>query len=446
MKLITARCVLIAASVTCCTASADDWPQWSGPDRNDIWREEGILDRFPEQGLHPVWTVKIGSGYSGPVVSEGRIYVADYIPKPETKTLEAIERLNCLDEATGEILWRHEWQTDYRSQMFSYATGPRATPVVADGAVLAMGSTGRIVCLDAVSGKLRWERDALKDFEAQVPVWGFSASPIVHKQTVIFACGGPTGLLRALDLRTGQDVWKAIPAEYEAPYSSPEIMELAGRNQLVQWTQESLNGLNPDTGEVLWQVPFTCRSNMGIGRPVRIGNDRLLTSCFYNGSMLVEVNADGATAIWKNGGDGENPNQTKSLHAVMTTPIVEGDFFYGTCSYGQLRGLDLNNGERLWEDGNITRQGRWGSFFWVRHRDRYFVNTDLGELVIMKFTPDGPQVIDRTQLIEPDTHCGFGPRRFADALVNWVHPAYANRHIIIRNDSEIRRISLAAGQ
>ena len=128
----------------------------------------------------------------------------------------------------------------------------------------------------------------------------------------------------------------------------------------------------------------------------------------------------------------------------MTTPIVEGSHFYGTCSYGELRGLSLNDGERLWENKELTRQGRWGSMFWVKNGDRYFVNNDLGELLIVRFAPTGPELIDRAKLIEPDTHCGFGPRRFFDDVVNWVHPAYANRHVIIRNDSEIRRVSLAA--
>jgi hypothetical protein len=84
--------------------------------------------------------------------------------------------------------------------------------------------------------------------------------------------------------------------------------------------------------------------------------------------------------------------------------------------------------------------------FWVKNGDRYFVNNDLGELLIMQFTPSGANVIDRTKLIEPDTNCGFGPRRFGEAMVNWVQPAYANRHVIIRNDSEIRRVSLEAKQ
>ena len=78
--------------------------------------------------------------------------------------------------------------------------------------------------------------------------------------------------------------------------------------------------------------------------------------------------------------------------------------------------------------------------FWVKNGDRYFVNNDLGELLIMQFTPGGPKVIDRTQLIKADTQCGYGPRRFADALVNWVHPAYANRHVVIRNDEDLKSL------
>ena len=183
---------------------------------------------------------------------------------------------------------------------------------------------------------------------------------------------------------------------------------------------------------------------MGIARPVLVGSNQILVSCFYNGSMLVEVNGTDASVVWKKGGRSERPGQTRSVHCVMTIPIVEGDHFYGTCSYGELRGLTLADGERVWENKKMTRQGRWGSIFWVKNGDRYFVNNDLGELLIMTFSPEGPNLIDRAKLIEPDTHCGYGPRRFGDELVNWVQPAYANQHVIIRNDSEVRRVSLKA--
>ena len=435
--------IFVSLTVSSFAVRADDWTQWAGNDRLGNWNETGILTEFPQDGLKPVWTVAIGSGYSGPLVAAGRVYVTDYMPKPGTRTLEAIERVHCLNEQTGEQMWKHEWETHYRRQMQSYATGPRATPVIHDNRIFVMGATGRILCLNAETGNVQWEHDAIDDFGSEVPVWGFSASPIVWKKSVIFACGGPAGMLRAFDQATGKELWQALPADHELPYSSPEILNIAGTRQLVQWSQDGLAGLNPDTGAIFWQVPFAAQSNMAIARPVQIG-DRLLVSGFYNGSMLVEVDRNTARVVWKKAGTGERPNQTKSLHAVITTPIVEGDHFYGTCSYGELRGLRLSDGERIWEDNDATRQGRWGSMFWVKHQDRYFVNNDLGELLIMQFSPQGPKVIDRAQLISPDTHCGFGPGRFADAMVNWVQPAYANRHIVIRNDSEIRRVSLAA--
>ena len=399
------RALFLSLLTVCSAAIADDWTQWAGNDRLGNWAEDGILDTFPEDGLKPVWSVPCGSGYSGPVVSDGRVIITDYRPKDGTTTLEAVERVLCLDEATGREVWSYEYDTHYRRQMQSYATGPRGTPVVHEGRVYTVGATGQICCLNATDGKLVWSLDALEVLGGSVPVFGVSCSPLVWKQSLICTCGGRDGILRALDLETGKELWKALPGAFDMPYSAPEILMLPGGPQLVQWHKEGLAGFHPDTGESLWSVPFSVRSNMAIARPLLV-DDQILVSGFYDGSMLVRVSGNSAEVVWKNGGSGEKPNQTKSLHAVITTPIVDQGHFYGTCSYGELRGLSLADGERLWERKDLTRQGRWGSMFWVRHQDRYFVNNDLGELLIMKFTPEGPQVIDRTQLITPDTQCG----------------------------------------
>ena len=90
----------------------------------------------------------------------------------------------------------------------------------------------------------------------------------------------------------------------------------------------------------------------------------------------------------------------------------------------------------------MTRQGRWGTAFLVKNGDRYFVNNDGGDLIIARFSREGYMEIDRTKLIEPTSSAGFGPRRMFDAQVNWSHPAYANGHIVARNDNEIVRASL----
>ena len=428
-----------------CHAFADDWEQWRGNDRLAIWREDGIMERFPEQGLKPSWNVEIGSGYSGPVVSDGKIITMDYFPKPDTETAEAIERTICLDEQTGELLWADQWETHYREILGSYRTGPRATPTIDGNRVYTLGSVGHIRCNDLDSGELIWSHDSREEYQLLIPVFGTSIAPIVDGDLVIYAPGGKdTEQLRAYNKATGEEVWKACHATYELGYSQFAIFEHAGARQLIYWDPEWLRGLNPQTGQIHWQVPMTCKSAMCIATPVK-SESKILVSSFYDGSMLVELDdaRPSAKMLWHVTGRGEKPDQTFGLHSVITTPIIEGDYFYGTGSYGEFRGLRLKDSERIWENKEITRQGRWGSAFLDAHDDKYFMTNDLGELLIVRFSPAGPQVIDRTQLIDPDTESGYGPRKFANSIINWCHPAFANKHVIIRNDQRIVRVSLA---
>lgn len=442
-KFLTCVCALWSVVVGA-TVSADDWTQWRGKDRLAVWHEEGVVDQFPDDGLKSAWRISIGSGYSGPVVSKGRIVTMDYRPKPDTETAEAIERVICFDEKTGELLWKDEWQTHYLELMGSYRTGPRATPTIDGDRVYAVGAAGHIRCVGLDDGKLLWSKDSRKEFDVLLPVWGISMAPIVDGNLVIFATGGKNSeQVRAFNKMTGEEVWKAIPSNDELGYSQFVIYEHAGERQLIYWDPAALWSLNPQTGDVYWKVPMAVRHHMTIATPVKSGSN-LLVSSFYSGSMLVEMSDDRPTAkkLWHIQGESERPNGTKGLHSVITTPVVEGDYFYGTCSYGELRGLELKTGKRVWENKKLTRQGRWGSAYFVKNGDRYFMVNDEGELLIVRFAPEGVEVIDRTLLIKPDTESGFGPRRFANSIVNWVQPAFANGHVIIRNDHEIVRVSL----
>ena len=129
-------CVLIAlivAMLLCASAKpvdAEDWPQWRGANRLGIWHETGIIDRFPDDGLKVSWRAPVKSGYAGPAVADGRVFVLDWHEDPQSRTLDGTERVMALDEQTGAALWTHEWETSYRMQMVTYAIGPRATPTV----------------------------------------------------------------------------------------------------------------------------------------------------------------------------------------------------------------------------------------------------------------------------------------------------------------------------
>ena len=136
---------------------ADDWPQWRGVHRDGTWNESGVLDRFPKDGLEIKWRVPIGSGYSGPTVAAGRVYVMDRVIDPEQ-----LERIHCVDEKTGKILWSYEYDCIYT---ISYQAGPRASISVEDGKIYALGAMGHIHCLDAADGKVIWKRDLNQEYE-----------------------------------------------------------------------------------------------------------------------------------------------------------------------------------------------------------------------------------------------------------------------------------------
>ena len=152
---------------------AKDWPQWLGPGRDANWREDGIIDGFPKGGPKLRWKAKLGSGYSGPAVSAGRVCVMDRLasegdpaqakllhegPPPRNinfvrKLLPGKERLVCLNEADGKLLWTHEWNCPYTT-VAAYAIGPRVTPTVDEERVYALGAEGNLFCLSTDGGSV----------------------------------------------------------------------------------------------------------------------------------------------------------------------------------------------------------------------------------------------------------------------------------------------------
>ena len=423
---------------------AEDWPQWRGPDRYAVWHETGILERFPDDGLTVTWRVPIGNGFGGPAVADGRVFVTDWEEDPDSRTFDGTERVLALDEQTGEVLWTYSWGATYRSLLLSYAAGPMATPTVDEGRVYVLGATGLLWCLDVETGEVIWHRNYLAEYDASMSPHGTPSAPLVDGEQLIAVVGGePDALVVSFDKRTGRELWRALDVTGGSS-SAPIIYEAGGVRQLIIWHPTALVSLAPATGEIFWEQPWDS-GGMNVVTPVKVGN-YLLVSTFYGGSLMMRLGTDrpNATMMWKGSSRSEMPDQTDGLHTVMTPPQIIGDYVYGVGSYGELRGLDARTGERLWMSEEMTPQARWGGAFIVQHGDRYFVNNDAGELIIAQFTPEGYVELDRTRLIEATTSAGYGPRKRHDRMVNWAHPAYANRHIVQRNAEEIIRASLAA--
>ena len=418
----------------------EDWPEWRGKGRLGIWSENKILRKFPKSGLKVKWREPLGSGYSGPAVSNGLVFVTDFLP--ETRN-DGKERLMALDEKTGRHIWTYSWEVNYVGLARSYALGPRATPTVDGDRVYAIGAKGSLICLNSTNGHLIWKRNFVRDYGTEVPVWGMVASPLVDGPRLIALVGGKKqAKVMAFNKETGEEVWRALDSDSEPGYCPPILISVGGRKQLIIWHPRAIIALEPKTGKILWENPFRVDRGLTVATPVFSGLNLMVTS-FFNGSLMLELDesSPGAKIVWK--GKSNSEIETDTLHSLISSPAIVGNYIYGIGSYGHLRCLSAKTGKRIWETLEVTgEKARWATAFLVKNEDRFYISNDRGELIIAKLSPKGYQEITRTQLISPTSEAGIG-RRQAGA-VNWSHPAYANRHIFARNDEEILSASLEA--
>jgi outer membrane protein assembly factor BamB len=423
--LVALLCTTLAGRV-----QGDDWPQWRGINRDGQWRETGLIEKFASSELQPKWRVKIGAGYCGPTVANGRVYVMDRITQPAST-----ERVHCFDERTGQVIWSHEYACDYGR--VAYPAGPRASVTIDNGRAFALGSTGRLHVFDAASGEIVWQKDLDEEYKIAMPIWGITASPLIFESLVILHIGGENACVVALNKQTGEEAWRALADR--AQYSAPILVQQAGQPVVVCWTGDSVSGLAAASGKVLWRHEWKPRNMpIGVATPV-VQGDRVFFTSFYDGSLLLKLSQDRPEAekLWHR--IGRDEKNTDALHSIISTPAFDGGYIYGVDSYGELRCLDAITGERIWEDRTAVPPARWSTIHFVKNGDRYWLFNERGELIIARLSPQGYQEISRAKLLEPTL----------DQLrqrggVCWSHPAFANKHVFARNDEELVCASLAA--
>lgn len=421
---------------------ADDWPQWLGPKRDSVWRESGLVEKFPAAGPKVLWRATIAGGYAGPAVAAGRVYVADFatdadvraLSDPQARpTVPGRERVLCLDARSGKTLWEHADDCRYT---ISYPAGPRCTPTVHEGKVYTLGAEGRLLCLDAAGGALVWSKDFKTDYKAKTPVWGFCGHPLVEGGKLICVVGGEQGVVYAFDKETGRELWHALSAS-EPGYSPPTMIEAGGARQLLIWHAESLNSLNPETGAVYWTVPLVPQFGMAIMAPRRQGSS-LFAGGIGGVSVLLKLADDrpAVTEVWRG-------SMKTGASPVNSTPFLEDGFMYAVDQPGTLLGVRLDTGERVWQtfkpvtdDENVKRVNS-GTAFLVKNGERFFLASETGHLIIARLSRSGYEELSRCRLLEPTS------RAFGRDVV-WSHPAFANKCVYARNDKELVCVSLAA--
>lgn len=418
---------------------ADDWPCWLGPGGESVYRETGVIDAIPDEGLDVQWRVPVAWGYAGPSVADGKVFVSDFVKATgklvnnagARNALTGEERLLCFDAGTGHLLWKDGYQERY---FISYAGGPRVTPTVDGDHVYTLGAEGKLVCRQTADGSVVWSHDLKAEYNTDSRYWGFSAAPLVDGDTLYCLVGGNGSVAVAFDKLTGEERWRALSAP-TGGYCPPIMIETGGVKQLVVWHPKAINGLNPDTGDVYWSVELVPDFDMSITAPRLLG-DRLFASGIGNVSALLTLAGDPPTAevVWRGRGD-------KTVYCSNSTPFLEDGLIFGNgCMQGELAAVDLETGERLWETYEPTTGGRpqrHSTVFLIKHEDRFFLFNEKGELIVASLSRDGYDEHGRFQVLEP-TNEAFG------RPVVWSHPAFANRCVYARNDKELVCVSIAA--
>lgn len=378
-----------------------------------------------------MWRAPIGAGYSGPTVAEGRVFVMDRVAKPNPQ-----ERVLCFDARTGREMWSYAY--DCRYQGVQYEAGPRGSVTIDSGRAYALGTMGHLHCFEARSGKLLWKHDCRQEYSVKVPVWGIAGSPLIEGDLVVVHVGGKdSASIIAFDKATGQEKWRAL--NDSVSYSSPIVIDQAGKRVLVCITGERVVGLDPQTGQLHWEHPFPAKEMVITAATPVFDGTHLTATSFYDGLLLLKVHPDklAVDKLWYRRGG--NERNTDALHCCISTPLILGEHLYGVDSHGELRCLELKTGDRVWEDLTAVPKARWANIHMVRNGDKVWMFNERGELIISRLDPEGFHEISRARLIDP-TKEQLDQR----GGVCWSHPAFAYRNVYARNDNELVCAELSA--
>jgi outer membrane protein assembly factor BamB len=396
-------------------AASTDWPQFLGPLRNGTYMGPPLTEGWGASGPAVVWRKPIGQGFAGAAVSQNRAIVFHRVGNEEV--------VEALDVKTGASTWRYAYPTKYRDD-FGFDEGPRAVPVVAGGRIYTFGAEGQLHAIDAAKGTRVWSDDTMTRFRVAKGYFGAGGSPLVEGGQVIANVGGDKAGIVAFDAATGKSLWTATSDA--ASYSSGVGATFGGRRVAIFLTREGIVGIEPMSGQVVFQQRWRARMAASVNAATPLVVDDLL---------FISAQYGPGAGVFRIGGVPPAPMQLTPLWAsdealsnhYATSVHHDGHLYgyHGRQEFGpSLRCVELRTGKVKWSE----EQFRAGSI--VLAGTRLVVLRENGELILAPASP-----------------AGFRPAARAQVLTGVVrpYPAIADGVLYARNENTMVALDLRRG-
>jgi len=395
-------------------ASASDWPQFLGPTRDAVYLGPALADKWPQDGPPVVWRSEVGEGYSSPVVSEGRLILAQ---RSENKLI-----VNCYEALTGRTNWSSQFPMKFKD-LEGRDSGPRPTPSIKGDRVFVCNTDGFLACLDLKDGSTVWSRQTKAEFKTSATWHGYISSPLVTERAVIAVIGGTNSAgVVAFDRATGSVLWKTLRDQASAP--SPMLATFSGKSELIVITRVAIRALDPETGHEYWNLP-TRRQTTGdiyAAGPVVFGDRLFISGCYRLGAQLLQIENGLPKKLW---------HLDDALSTHLACAIYDDGFLYGFHGHAGLpegrtfRCIEAATGKVVWE------QTLAGAGTVVRAGENLLISLDTGELLLARATPKGLQIKSRAQIAGKPTRS---------------YPAIADGYAFLRGPKTLVCLDLRAGK
>ncbi|MCA9118875.1 MAG: PQQ-binding-like beta-propeller repeat protein [Planctomycetaceae bacterium] len=381
--------------------SAEDWPNWRGPNRNGVSDEESWRVDWPTTGPPIQWKANVGTGFSSVVVSKGRAFTVGNRDNTDT--------VFCLEADSGKVLWQHSYESPLNDKFFE--GGPTATPTVDGERVFTLSQAGDLFCFAVTTGDILWSKNIANEADVRAPGWGFGGSPVVHDDKLLLAVGEAG---TAVDKTTGELLWSSD--DKDAGYATPHLLKHDGNWLMLVASGKYFHAVDVDTGQERWRHKWLTRFGCNAADPIVVAQTVFISSGYNRGSALLRFTAGEPEEVWK----------TKEYQNQFSSSVLLDGYLYGvdgdTTGERTLKCIELKTGEVQW-----SHEG-FGSGALIAAGKRLIILSETGELVIADASPVAFRQVTRGSVLEGKC---------------WTAPTLANGRVYCRSaDGEVACVDL----